>query len=65
MQNKLSEYSKEYIVEQNIAAEMNTYLEENIKEIEEQIDVWTKRYNKELVEWQQEIDDLKVTSVIE
>lgn len=60
MLNKLSEYSKEYNAEQIISAEMNTYLEADIKEKEEQIDIWTKKYNKELVERQQEIDDLRV-----
>lgn len=58
--NKLSEYSKEYNAEQIISAEMNTYLEADIKEKEEQIDMWTKRYNEEIVERQQEIDELKV-----
>lgn len=60
MLNKLSEYSKEYNAEQIISAEMSTYLEADIKEKEEQIDMWTKKYNEEMVERQQEIDDLKV-----
>lgn len=60
MLNKLSEYSKEYNTEQIISVEMSTYLEADIKEKEEQIDMWTKKYNKEIVERQQAIDDLKV-----
>ncbi|XP_011707319.1 PREDICTED: cilia- and flagella-associated protein 58-like [Wasmannia auropunctata] len=57
--NKLSEYSKEYNAEQIISAEMNAHLEADIKEKEEQIDMWTKKYNEDLVERQQEIDELK------
>jgi len=60
MLNKLSEYSKEYNVEQIVSAEMNTCLEVDIKEKEEQIDMWRKKYSEELVERQQEIDELKV-----
>lgn len=60
MLNKLSEYSKEYNVEQIISAQLNAYLEADIKEKEEQIDMWTKRYNKEIVERQEEIDELTV-----
>lgn len=60
MLNKLNEYSKEYNAEQILSAEINTYLEADIKEKEEQIDMWTKKYNKEIVERQQEIDELKV-----
>lgn len=60
MLNKLSEYSKEHNAEQIISAEMNTYLEADIKEKEEQIDMWTKKYNEDIVEQQQKIDDLKV-----
>lgn len=60
MLDKLSEYSKEYNVEQIISAETSAYLEADIKEKEEQVDMWTKKYNKELVERQQEIDELKV-----
>lgn len=60
MLDKLSEYSKEYSAEQIISAEMNTYLEADIKEKEEQIDMWTKKYNKEIVKRQEEIDELKV-----
>lgn len=60
MLDKLSEYSKEYSAEQIISAEMNTYLETDIKEKEEQIDMWTKKYNKDIVERQEEIDELKV-----
>lgn len=60
MLDKLSEYSKEYNVEQIVSAETSTYLEADIKEKEEQLDMWTKKYNKELVERQQEIDELKV-----
>lgn len=60
MLDKLSEYSKEYNAEQIISAEINAYLESDIKEKEEQLEMWTKKYNKELVERQQEIDELKV-----
>lgn len=60
MLNKLSEYSKEYNAEQIISPQMNAYLEADIKEKEEQIDMWTKRYNKEIVERQEEIDELTV-----
>ncbi|KYM90980.1 IQ domain-containing protein G [Atta colombica] len=59
MLNKLSEYSKEYNAEQAVSAETHTYLEANIKEKEEQIDMWTKKYNEEIVERQEEIDELK------
>lgn len=58
--NKLSEYSKEYSAEQVISAEVNTYLEADIKEKEDQIIMWTKKYNEELVQRQQEIDELRV-----
>jgi len=64
MLNKLSEYSKEYNAEQAVSAETHTYLEANIKEKEEQIDMWTKKYNEEIVERQEEIDELKVYSKI-
>lgn len=64
MLNKLSDYSKEYNAEQIISAEMNAYLEADIKEKEEQVIMWTKRYNEEIVERQQEIDELKVHSKI-
>lgn len=60
MLNKLSDYSKEYNAEQIISAEINAYLEADIKEKEEQIDMWTKKYNEELVLKQNEIDELKV-----
>ncbi|XP_025988484.1 dynein regulatory complex protein 9 [Solenopsis invicta] len=59
MLNKLSDYSKEYNAEQIISAEINAYLEADIKEKEEQIDMWTKKYNEELVLKQNEIDELK------
>ncbi|XP_018363544.1 PREDICTED: IQ domain-containing protein G-like [Trachymyrmex cornetzi] len=59
MLNKLSEYSKEYNTEHAISSEIHTYLEADIKEKEEQIDIWTKKYNKEIVERQEEIDELK------
>ncbi|XP_024887108.1 dynein regulatory complex protein 9-like [Temnothorax curvispinosus] len=59
MLNKLSEYSKEYNAEQIISAEMSAYLEADIKEKEEQIDMWTKKYNEEIVERQLEIDEFK------
>ncbi|KYN44230.1 IQ domain-containing protein G [Trachymyrmex septentrionalis] len=57
--NKLSEYSREYNAEQAFSAEIHTYLEADIKEKEEQIDMWMKKYNEELVERQDEIDELK------
>lgn len=60
MLDKLNEYSKEYNVEQIISAETNTYLEADIKEKEEQLEMWTKKYNKELAERQQEIEELQV-----
>lgn len=41
---------------------MNAYLEADIKEKEEQLEMWTKRYNEEIVERQQEIDELQVHS---
>ncbi|XP_050455609.1 dynein regulatory complex protein 9-like isoform X2 [Cataglyphis hispanica] len=59
MLNKLSDYLKEYNAEQIISAELTAHLEEDIKEKEEQIVKWTKKYNVELVERQQEIDELK------
>ncbi|XP_070172059.1 dynein regulatory complex protein 9-like [Polyergus mexicanus] len=59
MLNKLSDYSKEHNAEQIISAELNAYLETDIKEKEEQVVMWTKKYNEELVERQQEIDELK------
>lgn len=63
--NKLSEYSKGYNAEQIVSAEMSNYLEADIKEKEEQIDMWTKKYKEEIVERQQEIDELKVYSKID
>ncbi|XP_072767181.1 uncharacterized protein [Anoplolepis gracilipes] len=57
--NKLSDYSKEHSAEQITSAEMNAYLEADIKEKEEQVAMWTKRYNEEIVEQQQKIDELK------
>jgi hypothetical protein len=65
MLNKLSDYSKEYNAEQIISAEISAYLEADIKEKEEQIDMWTKKYNEELVLKQNEIDELKVYLKIE
>ncbi|KYQ55580.1 IQ domain-containing protein G [Trachymyrmex zeteki] len=59
MLNKLSEYLKEYNAEQAISTEICTYLEADIKEKEEQIDMWTKKYNEEIVKRQQEIDELE------
>ncbi|KAL6263687.1 hypothetical protein P5V15_003775 [Pogonomyrmex californicus] len=59
MLNKINEYSKEYNAEQIVSAETIAFLETNIKEKEEQIDMWTKKYNKEIVEKQQEIDELQ------
>lgn len=64
MLNKLSDYSKEHNAEQIISAELNAYLEADIKEKEDQVVMWTKKYNEELVERQQEIDELKVYSKI-
>lgn len=64
MLNKLSEYLKEYNAEQAISTEICTYLEADIKEKEEQIDMWTKKYNEEIVKRQQEIDELEVYSKI-
>lgn len=64
MLDKLSDCSKEYNAEQIISAEMNAYLEADIKEKEEQVIMWTKKYNEEIVERQQEIDELKVHSKI-
>lgn len=60
MLNKLSEQSKEYNAEQIISAEVSTYLEADIEEKEKQIAAWTARYNEQLVQRQQEIDELKV-----
>lgn len=59
MLSKLSDYSKEHNAEQIISAEINAYLEADIKEKEEQIVTWTKKYNEEIVERQQEIDELR------
>ncbi|CAL1679942.1 unnamed protein product [Lasius platythorax] len=59
MLNKLSDYSKGYNAEQIISAEMNAYLEADIKEKQEQVVIWTKKYNEEVVERQLEIDELK------
>lgn len=64
MLSKLSDYSKEHNAEQIISAEINAYLEADIKEKEEQIVTWTKKYNEEIVERQQEIDELRVYSKI-
>lgn len=58
--NELSEYSKQYNAEQIISAEMSAYLEADIEGKEEQAAAWTARYNEELVQRQQEIDELKV-----
>jgi len=58
--NKLDDYSKEYNIEQIISAEMDAYLRIDIEEKEKQIVMWTIKYNTELVERQQEIDELKV-----
>lgn len=60
MLNNLSEYSKKYNAEQIISAELSTYLEVDIKEKEEQIEMWTQKYNEEIVKRQQEIDEFKV-----
>lgn len=62
--DKLSDYSKEHNAEQVMSAEMNAYLEADIKEKEEQVIIWTERYNVKIVEQQQEIDELKVYSKI-
>jgi hypothetical protein len=58
--DKLDDYSKEYNIEQIISAEMDTYLRMDIEDKEKEIVMWTIKYNKELVERQQEVDDLKV-----
>lgn len=65
MLNKLSEYSKEYNAEQIISTEISAYLEADIKEKEEQINMWTKKYNKDIVQKQQEIDELQVYLKVE
>lgn len=60
MLNKLSDYSKEYSAEQVISAEVSAYLEADIKKKEDQIVMWTDKYNEELIQRQQEIDELSV-----
>lgn len=60
MLNELNDCTKEYSEEQIIFAEITTYLEADIKDKEEQVAEWTKRYNKEIVQRQEEIDELKV-----
>lgn len=60
MLNELDDYSKEYNAEQVISAEISSYLEADAKEKEEQLIAWTKKYNEEIVNRQQEIDDLRV-----
>lgn len=63
MLNELSDHSKEYNAEQIISAEMTAYLEADIEEKEKQIATWTARYNEELVQRQQEIDELRVYQI--
>lgn len=63
MLNELSDHSKEYNTEQIISAEMTVYLEADIEEKEKQIATWTARYNEELVQRQQEIDELRVYQI--
>lgn len=46
--NELNDYTKEYDEEQIVLAETTAYLEANIKDKEEQVAEWTKRYNKEI-----------------
>lgn len=60
--NELNDYTKEYDEEQIVLAETTTYLEANIKDKEEQVAEWTKKYSKEIVQRQREIDELKVHS---
>lgn len=60
MLNKLSDCSKEYNAEQIISAEINVHVENDIKEKEERIIEWTGKYNDEIEERQQEIDELRV-----
>lgn len=62
MLDKLSDYSKEYNAEQVISEEVSSYLEADVKEKREQLIAWTKKYNEEIVNRQQEIDDLRVYS---
>ncbi|XP_032662892.1 uncharacterized protein LOC116840381 [Odontomachus brunneus] len=62
--NKLSNYTKKYSAEEIVSAEITAYLEADIKDKEEQVIEWTKRYNEEIVLRQQEIDKLKDTSEI-
>lgn len=64
MLNKLSDYSKEYNAEQIISAEINAHVENNTKEKEERIIEWTRKYNDEIEERQQEIDELRVRAWI-
>ncbi|XP_020283489.1 IQ domain-containing protein D-like isoform X2 [Pseudomyrmex gracilis] len=59
MLNKLSDCSKEYNAEQIISAEINVHVENDIKEKEERIIEWTGKYNDEIEERQQEIDELR------
>lgn len=58
--NKLKYYLEEYDAESYISTEVNAYLEADIKEKEEQIIMWTNRYNEEVAQLQYKIDDLKV-----
>lgn len=60
--NELNDYTKEYDEEQIVLAETTAYLEANIKDKEEQVAEWTKKYSKEIVQRQREIDELKVHS---
>lgn len=60
--NELNDYTKEYDEEQIVLAETTAYLEANIKDKEERVAEWTKKYSKEIVQRQREIDELKVHS---
>nr|XP_012231297.1 PREDICTED: IQ domain-containing protein D-like [Linepithema humile] len=60
MLNRLSDYSREYNEEQVNSAEVSNYLEADVKEKEKQLIAWTKKYNEEIGNRQQEIDDLRM-----
>ncbi|XP_014481879.1 PREDICTED: IQ domain-containing protein D-like [Dinoponera quadriceps] len=59
MMDELSDNTREYSTEQIISAEMTAFLETDITDKKEQTAEWTKRYNEEIVQRQQEIDELK------
>jgi len=60
--DKLDDNSKEYNMEQIISSEMDIYLNADIEKKENEIIMWTTEYNKQFMEQQQEIDELKVYS---